>query len=159
MQRVGSLPGQRTAPVRPHIPLAPLPDAHHRQGEVRRNDVQAGHLPLRLEGNVAGAGGDVEQPRAGTQRRLLHDITPPAPILAEGHQPVHQVIAPRDTCEHVLHVGGVVSMGSSMRVHRSGKLSVPHQVRGCCVWAAIVPDFAARALALFSHPAKISYTE
>src|SRR5689334_20904983 len=43
--------------------------------------------------------------------RLLDDETPPFQILAESHQPVHQVIAACDAPEHILDVSRAFTAG------------------------------------------------
>src|SRR5690606_22250543 len=87
-----------------------LPDAHHRQREVRRDHAQAGDLPPRLKRDIPRASGDIEQPATARQARLLHDEAPPALVLPEGHQAVHQVIARGDLPEHRLD--GAPMLGS-----------------------------------------------
>ncbi len=54
-----------------------------------------------LHGGDGGAGGEVEHPLAGPQRRAPRRVSaPPAPVLPRGEHRVGQVVAARDAVEH-----------------------------------------------------------
>ena len=98
-QRVGGAPGDAVA-ARP-----PPPDPHHLEREVGRRDARAGIQPQRLQGDVARAARQIEQPPARRQRRREHHGAPPGPVAPERHQGVHELITSGDAVEHRPHVG------------------------------------------------------
>src|SRR5206468_1922820 len=78
-----------------------LGDGEHSVGEVGTHD---GAVPVnlaQLEGQVPRAGGEIE---TGSVRRgdgLARRRAAPRVVHPEGHQPVHEVVAPGDTREHL----------------------------------------------------------
>ena len=74
-----------------------------RQVEHALGEIEAHHgrsAPGQLDGQVAGARGHVEGPRAGADLRAIHGPLAPAVVHARGHHGVHAVVDTGDAVEH-----------------------------------------------------------
>ena len=79
-----------------------LADLQHPRRQVGADDGQrGGGLGGDLQGDIAGAGGDVENPAVFGQIQLLDGEGPPAAVDAEGKQTVEQIVTGGDGVEHL----------------------------------------------------------
>src|SRR5205807_5280096 len=73
----------------------------HRLGEVGAHDLAARRDPPgQLEGEVAGAGSDIEHAVAGSDRGEIGRARAPAAVQSRGHDRVHPVVDAGDAIEH-----------------------------------------------------------
>jgi len=106
--------GQRVGGQQAHA--APLVEAlqlvarhlQHAEREVGR-DHRAMRVHLgQIDGEIAGAGGQVERGAVGRCDCLARGHPAPVVVHAERHEAVHQVVAARDAREHRAHEAGLL---------------------------------------------------
>ena len=95
--RVGATPD---GPVRGACGAPPPAFAEHRRvGVAHRRETRP---PAQPKGEVSRPAGEIEHPRARPQPERRHRLAPPQAMRAETHEVVHEVVGPRDRCEHGL---------------------------------------------------------
>ncbi len=77
-----------------------LADQHHPQSKIRCHRRAIQLLAERLVGQIAGAGVRVEHTYSWEQPSPEDHLAPLGDVMSAGHQPVHQVVARRDTHKH-----------------------------------------------------------
>ena len=93
--------------------IALQPETESRRPFVRRHQHPTGEIeadrfgsePPAMFRKVPGPAGKVQNPIARPNFETAHEISPPALIGAEGHEPIDAVIARRDAVEHRAHRG------------------------------------------------------
>ena len=99
------------------VPLG-LRRRHHRRREIEPDD-EADIGVGQGDGQIAGAGGDVEHPVRSGREGVANGDPAPAPVLTERHQTVHQVVAADDPAEHPPDLGvGFDGAGQGPSPHR-----------------------------------------
>ncbi len=77
----------------------------HVAGEVGSDDPGVGIGTAQQGGDIAGPGGQIEDPAAAGIAGPGDDEATPALVLAQRHRPVHQVVTAGDGIEHPLNPG------------------------------------------------------
>src|SRR5215831_18176118 len=96
--------------------------------EIRLRDLEGDHATARtrdavdlaqLEREVAGARGEVETGAVRRGNGLAGRRSSPRVVHPERHEPVHEVVAPGDAREHLVHVAGLARSLSELHAHRT----------------------------------------
>src|SRR5262249_5166986 len=94
-------------------------DGEHAVGEVCAHHRAVPVDLAQLEREVAGARGEVETGAVRRGNGLAGRRSSPRGVHPERHEPVHEVVAPGDAREHLVHVAGLARSLSELHAHRT----------------------------------------
>jgi hypothetical protein len=100
-------------------------DGEHALGEVGGDDLAVRVQGVQVQGEVAGAGGQVEGGAVRDGNGLARGGASPGAVHAQRHHAVHEVVAPGDAREHRAHVPRLV--GAIARRRRAGARACAHR--------------------------------